>query len=87
MKMMRIAAALLALAVVSAAGWSAAAQTVAHERLMGPVLPPTGCDWTAAEKDWLTPERGELLCHHANLRRDHDLLEARAGSGSRHGED
>ena len=29
-------------------------QTVAHERLLGPVTPPADCRWTAAERPWLT---------------------------------
>ncbi len=59
---MRVAAA--ACATLWATLWlgaGAAAQTVAHERLMGPVTPPSGCTWTAAEKDWLTPS--EASCY------------------------
>ena len=59
---MRVAAAVCsALWATLWAGAGAAGQTVAQERLMGPVTPPTGCSWTAAQKDWLTPS--EASCY------------------------
>ena len=36
-------------------GSACRAQTVAHERLMGAVKAPEGCNWTAEEQPWLTP--------------------------------
>jgi hypothetical protein len=52
----------LAAALVFAVGMGAAgAQTVAHERLMGPATAPQGCSWTAEQQPWLTP--AEQSCY------------------------
>jgi hypothetical protein len=56
---MRILAFGLALAGMTAG--MAGGQTVAHTSLTAPATHPTGCHWTAAEEEWLTP--AEKTCY------------------------